>query len=104
MTLDRTKISDPAQLQHAVHALDQWTLTQGQDSIERTFEFKGFPQAIAFINAIAPLAEALDHHPEIFNVYNTVALTLTTHDANGLTAFDFKLAGQIDQVHQDGSF
>lgn len=68
------------------------------DAIERKLVFDTFEAAIAFINRIAPLADAADHHPEIFNVYNRVELTLSTHDAGGLTAKDFDLAGQIDGI------
>jgi 4a-hydroxytetrahydrobiopterin dehydratase len=76
--------------------LDGWQ--RSGDQIERKLEFDGFLDAIGFINRIAELAEAADHHPEIFNVYNRVELVLTTHDAGGLTAKDFALAGQIDGV------
>ena len=66
------------------------------DTIERTLRFDNFLDAISFINRIADLAEEMDHHPEIFNVYDTVKLTLTTHDADGLTDKDFVLAKGID--------
>ncbi len=66
------------------------------DTIERSLEFDTFLDAIAFINRIADHAEAADHHPEIFNVYNQVDLTLTTHDADGLTEKDFALAHKIN--------
>ena len=68
------------------------------DRIKRTVEFANFLDAIAFINAIAPLAESADHHPEIFNVYNRVELVLTTHDSGGLTFKDFDLAVAIDRI------
>ncbi len=74
----------------------EWSL-EG-DSIARDLEFDDFNAAIAFINRIAPLADEADHHPEIFNVYNQVELTLTTHDADGLTEKDFALAKRIDGV------
>ena len=66
------------------------------DTIKRHLEFEDFMAAIGFINRIAEYAEAADHHPEIFNVYNQVDLTLTTHDADGLTDKDFDLAARID--------
>ena len=67
------------------------------DAIERILEFRGFREAIDFVMQIAPHADAADHHPEIFNVYNKVELRLTTHDAGGLTQKDFDLATLIDQ-------
>ena len=70
-------------------------------SIKRTLEFEDFLSAIAFINALAPHAEELDHHPELFNVYNRVEITLTTHDADGVTALDFELAGRVDAIVGD---
>ena len=76
--------------------LEDWSLNDAEDYIERTIEFGGFLEAIDFISRIAPLAEAADHHPEIFNVYNRVELALSTHDAGGLTDKDFDLAEDID--------
>ena len=76
--------------------LSDWS--HNGDQIERKLTFPSFMDAIAFINRIAELADAADHHPEIFNVYDRVELVLTTHDASGLTEKDFKLAAQIDAV------
>lgn len=68
------------------------------NAIKRELEFDDFLAAIAFINALAPHAEELDHHPELFNVYNRVEITLTTHDADGVTPLDFELASRIDAL------
>ncbi|MCW2939788.1 MAG: transcriptional coactivator/pterin dehydratase [Actinomycetia bacterium] len=68
------------------------------DSIVRTFGHKGFPEAVAFVNRVAELAEAADHHPDILIQWNKVTLTLSTHSAGGLTGRDFALARQADQV------
>lgn len=87
------KLSDD-EITTRLAALDGWS--RAGDQIERKLEFDDFLSAIAFINRIAELAEAADHHPEIFNVYNRVELVLTTHDAGGLTARDFALAEKID--------
>ena len=87
---------DDAAISQRLGALDGWARNGTQ--IERKLEFDDFMSAIAFINRIAELAEAADHHPELFNVYNRVELVLTTHDAGGLTAKDFDLAEQIDGV------
>ncbi len=82
-------------IQRRLDDLDGWT--RSGDTIERELEFDGFNEAIEFINRIAPLADEADHHPEIFNVYNQVELTLTTHDAGGLTDKDFDLAASINE-------
>ena len=74
--------------------LDGWE--QDGDAIKRSYQFDDFLAAIAFINRIAPHAEELDHHPELFNVYNRVDIPLTTHDADGLTDYDFALAARLD--------
>jgi 4a-hydroxytetrahydrobiopterin dehydratase len=67
-------------------------------TITRTFEFKDFPAAIKFVNAVAKLAEKAGHHPDIDIRWNKVTLTLTTHDAGGLTDRDFSLARKFDQL------
>ena len=79
----------------------EWTLAREGKAIARTFRFKDFSEAWGFMNRVALLAEAQDHHPEWFNVYNRVEVTLTTHDAGdsgGLSARDAKLASAIDGV------
>ena len=67
-------------------------------TIARTYPFKDFPAAIKFVNAAAKLAEQAWHHPDIDIRWNKVTLTLTTHDAGGLTEKDFDLAGKFDQL------
>jgi 4a-hydroxytetrahydrobiopterin dehydratase len=64
--------------------------------IKRTYRFKGFREALAFVNRVGDLAEGAGHHPDIDIRYNAVTLALTTHDAGGLTAKDFELARAID--------
>ena len=81
-----------------IEALDQWTLSREGKAIERTFEFADFSQAFAFMTRVALLAERKDHHPEWFNVYNRVEITLTTHDAGGLSLRDVKMARKIDKL------
>ena len=66
--------------------------------LHKSFKFKDFPAAFAFMTAVAFLAEKQDHHPEWFNVYNRVDITLSTHDANGLTQRDIDLARFIEQA------
>lgn len=66
--------------------------------IEKKFQFKDFVEALGFIVKIGVLAEKINHHPELFNVYNKVNIRLTTHDAKGLTDKDFKLAKSIESI------
>ncbi|KPQ35209.1 MAG: 4-alpha-hydroxytetrahydrobiopterin dehydratase PhhB [Porphyrobacter sp. HL-46] len=76
-----------------------WTLARDGKAITRTFQFKDFSQAWGFMNRVALLAETQDHHPEWFNVYAKVEVTLTTHDAGasgGLSHRDAKMARAID--------
>lgn len=83
----------------ATKTLQGWTVKPGdRDAIEKTFKFADFKSAFAFMTASALKAEQMDHHPEWFNVYNRVEVTLTTHDANGVTALDVALAGYMDQL------
>ena len=84
-----------AQIKTALAAVPDWQ--KKGHTITRTFQFKDFPAAIKFVNAIAKLAEQAWHHPDIDIRWNKVTLTLTTHDAGGLTGKDFKLAKQFDQ-------
>jgi 4a-hydroxytetrahydrobiopterin dehydratase len=76
--------------------LDGWELDG--DTIRREFTFDGFRAAIDFINRIADLADDANHHPELTNVYSTVTVVLTTHDAGGVTEKDLALAAAIDGV------
>ena len=77
-------------------SIPNWQLSDGK--ISRTFQFKDFPDAIRFVEAVAVLAEEAWHHPDIDIRWNKVTLTLTTHDAGGLTEKDFALARQFDQL------
>jgi len=80
----------------ALASMPDWK-KQGR-TIERTYQFKDFPAAIQFVNAVARLAERAWHHPDIDIRWNKVKLTLTTHDVGGLTAKDFDLAGKFDRL------
>jgi 4a-hydroxytetrahydrobiopterin dehydratase len=75
-----------------------WTLAEGRDSITKTFRFKDFSAAWGFMSRAALVAEKLDHHPEWSNVWNRVEVTLTTHDAGGLTHLDVDLATAMDAL------
>ena len=80
----------------ALAALPAWALREDGLAITRTFRFADFAEAFGFMTRVAILAEKADHHPEWFNVYNRVEITLTTHDAGGLSTRDVALAGAID--------
>jgi 4a-hydroxytetrahydrobiopterin dehydratase len=80
----------------ALTTLPAWSLREDGRAITRTFRFTDFAEAFGFMTRVAILAEKADHHPEWFNVYNRVEITLTTHDAGGLSARDVALAEAID--------
>ena len=88
----------PAERAYALAELLDWNLRADGLAIEREFKFTNFSQAWAFMSRVALLAEKHDHHPEWSNVYNRVAITLTTHDAGGLSERDAKLARAIDKL------
>jgi 4a-hydroxytetrahydrobiopterin dehydratase len=79
-------------------AIPEWQAVDGRDAIFRSIKFDDFTSAFGFMTEVALAAEKLDHHPEWFNVYSRVDITLSTHDAGGLTALDIKLATFIDRV------
>ena len=79
-----------------LQALAGWTLSDDATSITRRYTFSDFSRAFAFMTRAALVAEKLDHHPEWCNTYNRVDVTLTTHDAGGLTELDFALAKAMD--------
>lgn len=81
-------------LQHQAQA--KWRLQE--DVLQVEWKFKNFVQAMSFMNAVAEVAERMNHHPEWSNVYNRVSVRLTTHDAGGLTHLDFALAQAMDSL------
>jgi 4a-hydroxytetrahydrobiopterin dehydratase len=82
----------------ALAALPEWSLRADGLAIERRFKFRNFSEAFAFMARVALIAEKQDHHPEWSNVYNSVNITLTTHDAGGLSERDVKMAKAIDRL------
>lgn len=82
----------------ALATLDGWALVPGRSAIRRDFVFADFNQAFGFLCRVALRAERMDHHPEWSNVYNRVAITLSTHDAGGVTRRDIDLARFIDGI------
>ena len=84
------------QILENLQQLPGWTLNN--HAIEKEYKLKDFAEALVFINQIGALAEAANHHPELFNVYNKVNIRLSTHDADGITEKDFDLAKEINQL------
>lgn len=78
--------------------LSGWSIVEGRSAIMKSFKFKSFGQAFGFMTEAALIAEKMDHHPEWFNVYSRVDVTLTTHSAGGITELDVKLAKAMDGI------
>jgi len=87
-----------AERKSALGKLAGWTEVAGRDAITKKFVFKDFNEAFGFMARAALIAEKMDHHPEWFNVYKTVEVTLSTHDAGGLTELDVKLAEAMNKL------
>jgi 4a-hydroxytetrahydrobiopterin dehydratase len=94
MPRDLEKIAAAA----ACAQLPGWSSVDARDAIQKSFKFADFKRAFAFMTAVALKAEQMDHHPEWFNVYNRVDITLATHDASGVTTLDVELARFCDQA------
>ena len=86
----------PAEISDRLKALPGWRLEGGK--LHRELSFADFTQAFAFMTDVAREADALDHHPEWFNVYNRVVIDLATHDAAGITTLDFELARRAEDL------
>jgi 4a-hydroxytetrahydrobiopterin dehydratase len=82
----------------ALKSLPEWREVEGRDAIRRVFKFKTFNDAFGFMSRCALLAEKIDHHPEWFNVYNRVEVTLATHDCGGVSERDIQLAEFMDRA------
>ncbi len=82
----------------ALQEIDGWSDVPGRDAIHKTFRFKSFRKAFAFMAEVALVAEKMDHHPEWANVYGKVEVTLTTHSAQGVTGLDVALARKMDEI------
>ena len=89
---------EPDVIDEKLGSLDGWVLNDGKSAISKSFKFKNFVEAFGFMTESALAAEKLDHHPEWFNVYSRVDVTLSTHDSKGLTELDFKLATAMDKA------
>ena len=84
------------ELRNALKRLPDWELVKGREAISRKFQFVDFDAAFAFMTRVALKAAEMEHHPEWFNVYNKVEVTLATHDAGGVTNKDIELATAMD--------
>jgi 4a-hydroxytetrahydrobiopterin dehydratase len=94
-------MSRPAKIgaAEALKNLPGWSAVEGgRDAIRRTYKFRDFNAAFGFMTRVALKADQLDHHPEWFNVYNRVEVTLATHDADGVTELDATLAAFMDEA------
>ena len=87
---------NPKQIKLHLKAVPEWT--KRAQTIRRTFKFEGFPDGITFVDRIARHAQKANHHPDIDIRYDKVSLTLSSHDAGGITEKDFALAGRCDEV------
>ena len=92
---ERRKLDD-SEISGRLPEIAGWSYEDG--SLTRDFQFDNFVSAFGFMSSVALLAEKMDHHPNWSNVYNSVSIALNTHDAGGVTDFDFVLAGQINEV------
>ncbi|MBA8877914.1 4a-hydroxytetrahydrobiopterin dehydratase [Phyllobacterium myrsinacearum] len=93
MARNRLKAED---LHTTLQELTGWSKTDGREAMSKTFKFKDFNAAFGFMTRTALVAEKMDHHPEWFNVYNRVEVTLATHDADGITELDIAMARAMD--------
>lgn len=90
-------LASAAQRARFLAAQPHWRYEQRHAALHSRLQFADFVEAMAFINQVATVAEQLGHHPEWRNIYNTVWLSLTTHDAGGVTELDFQLAAEIER-------
>lgn len=91
------RLHGPARAE-ALASLPGWEMVEGRDAIRRRFVFADFNAAFGFMSRAALFAEKINHHPEWFNVYKTVDVTLSTHDADGLTELDVRMARFMDRA------
>ncbi len=94
--MTRPKKLTAEQIEVGLKTLPEWELAAGK--LHRTFTFSDFVAAWGFMSQVALVAEKMDHHPEWFNVYNTVRVDLNTHDAGGITSLDFDLAASMNRL------
>jgi len=88
-------------VKHFLDDLDGWQLSDGREAIEKRFVFADFRAAFAWMTKVAAIADEMDHHPEWSNVYKTVDVVLTTHDAGGLSENDIRLAARMNALAEE---
>jgi 4a-hydroxytetrahydrobiopterin dehydratase len=93
----KMKKLDPKARSAALKKLKAWKEIKGGEAIAKSFKFKDFNEAFGFMTRVALLADKMDHHPEWFNVYNKIDVTLSTHDAGGVTQNDIKMATAMEE-------
>ena len=91
------KILSKTEVAQKLKRLSGWKMVKGRNAITKTFKFKDFIQAFGWMTAMAIYAEKKDHHPEWFNVYSTVVVTLSTHDSGGVTKLDLDMAQEMNK-------
>ena len=91
-----TRRIDDAEIERRLRGLNGWSLVAGK--LRREYRFPSFVEAFGFMSSAALVAEAMNHHPEWFNVWNQVRVDLTTHDAGGITQYDVELARKLDSI------
>mmetsp|Transcript_2234 Transcript_2234/g.4606 ORF Transcript_2234/g.4606 Transcript_2234/m.4606 type:complete len:98 (-) Transcript_2234:133-426(-) len=84
----------------ALKEIPTWSEVEGRDAIQKKYQFGDFKEAFAWMTKVADVAEEMNHHPEWFNVYNRVEVTLATHDCSGLSMNDIQLAQKMDALLQ----
>ena len=97
-----TKVLAGEERKQALAGLEGWKDVDGRDAIHRSLRFADFSEAFAFMTRVALAAERMNHHPEWFNVWNRIDVTLSTHDAGGVTYKDIDLARAIDHAAKPG--
>lgn len=95
--MDIAKLAQ-TEIREQLKNLKEWSLNEGK--LYKEYKFRDFVTAFAFMTKVADVAEALNHHPEWFNVYDIVKISLTTHDVDGISQNDFFLARKIDELAQ----
>lgn len=95
--MQRNRLNDD-ELKQALASLEGWQKISDREAISKSFKFKNFSEAFGFMTRVALYAEKIDHHPEWFNVYNRVDVTLATHSENGITELDIKLAQKMNSL------
>lgn len=89
------------EIEARLREIPRWRVHEGR--LRRELKFASFVEAFGFLTSLALVAERMNHHPEIYNVYNRVTLELVTHDANGISALDFELAAAADKLSSAAS-